>query len=105
MAKIVQFTKFGGPEVLQLNEIDLRPPNANEVKLAVKAIGLNRAETMLRENRYIVKADLPSGLGYDASAEVIAIGSNVSSLSAGDKVITIPPFFNNLKMVFMVKKL
>ncbi len=80
MAKIVQFIEFGGPEVLQLNEINLRAPNANEVKLAVKAIGLNRAETMLRENQYIVKADLPSGLGYDASAEVIAIGSNVSSL-------------------------
>jgi NADPH:quinone reductase-like Zn-dependent oxidoreductase len=75
-----------------VKEKDLRPPNANEGKLAVKAIGLNRAETMLRENRYIVKADLPSGLGYDASAEVIAIGSNVSSLSVGDKVITIPAF-------------
>ncbi len=100
MAKIVQFTEFGGPEVLQLNEIDLRAPNANEVKLAVKAIGLNRAETMLRENRYIVTADLPSGLGYDASAGVIAIGSNVSSLSVGDKVITIPAFSQSKNGVY-----
>ncbi len=100
MTKIVQFTEFGGPEVLQLNEIDLRAPNANEVKLAVKAIGLNRAETMLRENQYIVKADLPSGLGYDASAEVIAIGSKVSSLSVGDKVITIPAFSQSKNGVY-----
>ena len=61
MAKIVQFTEFGGPEVLQLNEMDLGSPAANEVKLAIKAIGLNRAETMLRENQYIVTPDLPSG--------------------------------------------
>ena len=83
MAKIVQFTEFGGPEVLQLNEMDLGSPAANEVKLAIKAIGLNRAETMLRENQYIVTPELPSGLGYDASAEVVAIGSSVSSISSG----------------------
>jgi NADPH:quinone reductase-like Zn-dependent oxidoreductase len=92
MAKIVQFTKFGGPEVLQLIEKDLGKPNAGEVKLAVKAIGLNRAETMLRENTYIFSPELPSRLGYDASAEVIAVGSNVSNFSVGDKVITIPGF-------------
>lgn len=100
MAKIVQFTEFGGPEVLRLNEIDLRQPNAGEVKLAVKAIGLNRAETMLRENQYIVTPDLPSGLGYDASAEVIAIGSNVSSISVGDRVITIPAFSQSKNGVY-----
>jgi len=100
MAKIVQFTEFGGPEVLQLNEIDLRQPNAGEVKLAVKAIGLNRAETMLRENQYIVTPDLPSGLGYDASAEVIAIGSSVSSISVGDRVITIPAFSQSKNGVY-----
>lgn len=44
MAKIVQFAEFGGPEVLQFIEKDLREPEAGEVKLAVKSIGLNRAE-------------------------------------------------------------
>ncbi len=92
MAKIVQFTEFGGPEVLQIIEKDLGKPNANEVKLAVKAIGLNRAETMMREDQYIFSPELPSRLGYDASAEVIEVGANVSNFSVGDKIITIPAF-------------
>ena len=100
MAKIVQFTEFGGPEVLQLNEIDLGKPNACEVKLAVKAIGLNRAETMLREDQYIVTPELPSGLGYDASAEVIEVGSNVNNFSVGDRVITIPAFSQSKNGVY-----
>ncbi|MEE9320360.1 MAG: zinc-dependent alcohol dehydrogenase family protein [Granulosicoccus sp.] len=92
MAKIVQFTEFGGPEVLKFIEIYLGEPGADEVKLAVKAIGLNRAETMLREDKYIFSPELPSGLGYDASAEVTGVGSNVSNVSVGDKIITIPAF-------------
>ena len=92
MAKIVQFTEFGGPEVLQFIEKELGEPDAGEVKLAVKAIGLNRAETMLREDQYIFSPELPSGLGYDASAVVTGIGSNVSSFSVGDRIITIPAF-------------
>ena len=100
MTKVIQFTEFGGPEVLQLNEVALRQPNEGEVKLAVKAIGLNRAETMLRENQYIFTPDLPSGLGYDASAEVIAIGPNVDGISVGDRVITIPAFSQSKNGVY-----
>ncbi len=100
MTKIVQFSEFGGPEVLQLIEVELRAPSEGEVKLAVKAIGLNRAETMLRENQYIFTPDLPSGLGYDASAEVIAIGPNVTGISVGDKVITIPGFSQSTNGVY-----
>lgn len=100
MAKIVQFTEFGGPEVLRLNEVDLREPSEGEVKLAINAIGLNRAETMLREDQYIFTPELPSGLGYDASAEVIAVGSNVSHLSVGDKVITVPAFSQSKNGVY-----
>ncbi len=92
MAQIVQFAEFGGPEVLQLNDVDLGQPKAGKVKLAIKAIGLNRAESMMRQNQYIITPDLPSNLGYDASAKVIEVGSSVSSVSVGDRVITIPAF-------------
>jgi NADPH:quinone reductase-like Zn-dependent oxidoreductase len=100
MVKIVQFSEFGGPEVLQFIEKDLGKPNAGEVKLAVKAIGLNRAETMLREDQYIFSPKLPSRLGYDASAEVIEVGSNVSNFSVGDRVITIPAFSQSKNGVY-----
>ncbi len=92
MTKIVQFTEFGGPEVLQFTDVELGQPKEGEVKLAIRAIGLNRAETMLRKNECIFTPDLPSRLGYDASAEVIAVGPKVSGISVGDRVITIPSF-------------
>lgn len=92
MSKIVQFTEFGGPEVLQLVETDVRQPAAGEVKLAVKAIGLNRADALLRQNQYIETPELPSRLGYDVAAEVIAVGPGVTSVSVGDRVMTIPTF-------------
>ena len=92
MSKIVQFAEFGGPEVLRFNDIDLGKPKAGEVKLAVKAIGLNRADALIRQNLYIETPQLPSRLGYDAAAEVIAIGPGVTSVSIGDQVLTIPTF-------------
>ena len=49
-AKIVRFHKIGGPEVLQLDELPIPEPAANEARLRVKAIGLNRAEVMFRED-------------------------------------------------------
>jgi NADPH:quinone reductase-like Zn-dependent oxidoreductase len=100
MAKIVQFKKFGGPEVLEIIEEDLGQPKADEVKLAIKAIGLNRAETLLREDQYIFSPELPSRLGYDAAAVVIAVGSNVTNFSVGDKVITIPAFSQSKNGVY-----
>jgi NADPH:quinone reductase-like Zn-dependent oxidoreductase len=100
MAKIVQFKKFGGPEVLEIIEEDLGQPKADEVKLAIKAIGLNRAETLLREDQYIFSPELPSRLGYDAAAVVIAVGSNVTNLSVGDKIITIPAFSQSKNGVY-----
>jgi NADPH:quinone reductase-like Zn-dependent oxidoreductase len=65
--KIVRFHRTGGPEVLQLDELPLPDPAAGEVRLRVKAIGLNRAEVMLRTGRYLVEPKLPSKLGYEAS--------------------------------------
>ncbi|MFZ9035635.1 MAG: zinc-dependent alcohol dehydrogenase family protein [Francisellaceae bacterium] len=100
MAKIVQFNQFGGPEVLHINDIQLGNPGENEVKLRINAIGLNRAETMLREDNYIVSAEFPSKLGYDASGEVIAVGRDVKSVSVGDKVFTIPAFSQSKNGVY-----
>ena len=92
MAKQVQITNFGGPEVLQITDADLGEPKKGEVKLATKAIGINRADALLRQNRYLETPELPSRLGYDAAAEVIAVGAGVAGVSVGDRVITIPAF-------------
>ncbi|TGW05261.1 NADPH:quinone reductase, partial [Mesorhizobium sp. M2D.F.Ca.ET.145.01.1.1] len=48
MTRIVRFHQHGGPEVLRIEEVDLPPPGQDEVQIRVKALGLNRAEALLR---------------------------------------------------------
>ena len=94
-AKIVRFHKIGGPEVLQLDELPIPEPAANEARLRVKAIGLNRAEVMFREDHYLVSPELPSKLGYEASGTVEAIGPNVDPSWLGKTASTVPGFSLN----------
>jgi NADPH:quinone reductase-like Zn-dependent oxidoreductase len=90
--KIVRFHKTGGPEVLQLDELPVPEPAAGEVRLRVKAIGLNRAEVMFRMGRYLATPELPSKLGYEASGIVDAVGPDVDKSWIGKTVSTIPNF-------------
>ena len=92
MAKAVRFHEFGGPEVLRLDEVEATAPPAGQVRLAVQAIGLNRADALLRQNRYVETPELPSRLGYDVAATVEAVGDGVDGWRAGDRVVTIPTF-------------
>ena len=90
--KIVRFHTLGGPEVLQLDELPLPEPGPGEVRLRVKAIGLNRAEVVFRLGRYFMQPILPSKLGYEASGIVEAVGSGVDSGWLGKTVSTVPAF-------------
>jgi NADPH:quinone reductase-like Zn-dependent oxidoreductase len=92
MARIVRFHRLGGPEVLQVDEVPLPEPGAGEVRLRVKAIGLNRAEVMFRQGRYLVQPVLPSKLGYEASGIVEAVGPGVDATWIGKTASTVPAF-------------
>ena len=61
MTRVVRFHRHGGPEVLRIEDIDLPPPGPGEVQIRVKALGLNRAEALLRAGTYIETPALPSG--------------------------------------------
>jgi NADPH:quinone reductase-like Zn-dependent oxidoreductase len=91
-ATIVRFHQIGGPEVLKLDELPLPEPGAGEVRLRVKAIGLNRAEVMFRLGKYLVRPILPAKLGYEASGIVEAIGSGVDKSWLGKTASTVPAF-------------
>ncbi len=95
MSRIVRFHRTGGPEVLQLDELDLGQPKAGEVRIRVRALGLNRAEAMFRAGAYLEAPRLPAKLGYEASGEVEAVGQGVTGLEVGDAVSTIPSFSMN----------
>ena len=92
MPKIVRFYETGGAEVLKVEELPLVEPGEGEVRLAVEAIGLNRAEVMFRQGQYLENPELPSRLGYEAAGIVDAVGPGVSGIQIGDRVSTIPSF-------------
>ena len=92
MARIVRFHQTGGPEVLRIEEVAPSPPGEGEVRIAVKAIGLNRAESLIRQGMYLEATNLPSRLGYEAAGTVEAVGAGVTRFKVGDRVNTLPAF-------------
>ena len=92
MSRIVRFHRVGGPEVLQIDEIEVPAPKAGEVQIRVKAIGLNRAEVMYRSGAYTYAPRFPAIVGYEGSGVVEAVGSGVSGFAVGDAVSVVPAF-------------
>jgi NADPH:quinone reductase-like Zn-dependent oxidoreductase len=95
VSRIIKFAKAGGPEVLEFIETQVPDPGPHEVRIKVKAIGINRAESMWRNDRYVEPVSFPAGLGYDASGIVDAVGKDVAGFAVGDVVSTIPAFSMN----------
>ncbi|WP_229720860.1 zinc-dependent alcohol dehydrogenase family protein [Dyella nitratireducens] len=83
---------MGDADVLQFDDVAVPEPQANEVQIEVRALGLNRAEIMYRTGRYVIEPVFPAQLGYEASGDVVAIGSAVSEFAVGDRVSVIPAF-------------
>ncbi len=92
MSNIVRFHQTGTAEVLQIEDLPTPEPAAGEVRLRVKAIGLNRAEVSFREGKYLVAPRLPSKLGYEASGTVEAVGPGVDPALLGQVRSTVPAF-------------
>src|ERR1700742_4688172 len=82
--KAIRFSETGGPEVLKLEDIELPPPGPGQVRVRHTAIGVNFIDTYHRSGLY--KLPLPSGLGSEAAGVVDAVGNDVTSLKAGDRV-------------------
>ncbi len=84
MAKTVRFHQAGGPEVLQLEDVDVGLPGPGEVRIRHAAVGCNFADTYFRSGYYPVQP--PCGLGVEAAGTIEAIGEGVSGFSVGDRV-------------------
>ncbi|MBD2813835.1 quinone oxidoreductase [Xenorhabdus sp. Flor] len=85
MAKHIEFSATGGPEVLQYCEFTPTDPAPDEVQIENKAIGINYIDTYVRSGLY-PPANLPSGLGTEAAGVVVKVGSHVSYIKVGDRV-------------------
>ena len=82
--KAVKIRKNGGPEVLNLEDINLRKPLKDEVLIEHVAIGLNYIDTYHRSGLYPLM--LPTGLGMEAAGIIKEVSPDVSDFSVGDKV-------------------
>lgn len=80
--------RFGGPEVLTLEEVPVPRPSAGEVLVRVSAAGVNPYDTYLRSGAYPLKPSLPYTPGSDGAGVVEAVGEGVGKVRAGDRVYT-----------------
>lgn len=82
--RAIRFEQTGGPEVLQLVEVDTPKPGPGQVLVRQQAIGVNFIDTYHRSGLYPVK--LPSGLGSEGAGVVEAVGEGVTRFQAGDPI-------------------
>jgi NADPH:quinone reductase-like Zn-dependent oxidoreductase len=97
--KAVVLTGHGGPEVLQVQERPDPSVGRGEVRIAVKAAGINFADTMARVGLYPDAPKPPCVLGYEVAGEIESVGDGVSDHSPGDRVVAGTRFGGQASMV------
>lgn len=81
----IRIHQFGGPEVLDFEEVDLPAPGPGEARVRHTAIGVNFIDTYHRTGLYPL--ELPAGLGSEAAGVVEAVGQGVTEVREGDRVV------------------
>lgn len=86
--KAVRFHNYGGPEVLAIEDIDTPKPGPGQVRIAVRAAGINPIDWKLRAGymHHMMPLSLPAGSGFDAAGVIDAIGEGVTGAAVGDAV-------------------
>jgi len=97
--KAVVLTGHGGPEVLKVEERPDPEVGAGEVRIAVRAAGINFADTMARTGLYPDAPKPPCVLGYEVAGEVESVADGVDSWKVGDRVMAGTRFWGQQEMV------
>jgi NADPH:quinone reductase-like Zn-dependent oxidoreductase len=82
--KAVRFSQFGGPEVLEIVDLPDPHPGPGEVRIAVRAAGVNPSDWKKREG--LMDGELPQTLGHEAAGVVDELGEGVTDVAVGDRV-------------------
>ena len=90
--KAIWITRPGGPEVLEGREAADPEPRAGEVRVRVRAAGLNFAEVMARQGMYPDAPKMPCVVGYEAAGVVDALGPGVLAPAVGKRVVALSRF-------------
>jgi NADPH2:quinone reductase len=84
MPKAIRYARTGGPEVMEIVDVDVGEPGAGEARVRNHAIGLNFIDVYFRNGLY--PAPLPGGLGQEGAGVVEAVGPGVTHVKVGDRV-------------------
>jgi NADPH2:quinone reductase len=84
MAKAIRFHKQGGPEVLQLDDVEVGEPGPGQVRIRHTAIGVNFVDTYQRSGLYPMQT--PAVAGNEGAGVVEALGKGVKELKKGDRI-------------------
>lgn len=84
--KAIVVRQYGGPEVLEFTEIDVRSPASGEVQIRHAAIALNFVDTYYRTGLYKPAGGLPFVSGSEGAGTVVAVGDGVTDFQPGDRV-------------------
>lgn len=81
--------KFGPPETLSLSETSIPAPSEDQILIKVKACGINFPDSLIIQDKYQFKPELPFSPGGEVAGTVEAIGSNVKHVKVGDPVFAL----------------
>src|ERR1700753_217460 len=81
--KAVRFSQFGGPEVLEIVELPDPHPGPGQVRVAVRAAGVNPSDW--KKRRGLMDPELPQVMGYEAAGVVDELGAGVTDVAVGDR--------------------
>jgi len=86
--KAFVFTQYGGPENQEIQELPTPEPGPSEVRIAVRAAGVNPVDWKIRQGhlREFLPRDMPAVLGTEAAGVVEAVGQDVDGFAVGDEV-------------------
>ncbi len=75
-------------DCLQLQEVELSPPQDDEVQIGIKACSVNFPDLLMIQDKYQFKPPLPFAPGGEFSGDVIGVGKNATSFKVGDRVVS-----------------
>lgn len=87
--RAIRFHSVGGPEVLAYEEVPTPEVSAGKVRVAVRAAGVNFADTRFRLGQYFVRPIFPQIVGMEAAGVVDAVGEGVVDVKVGDRVMVL----------------
>lgn len=85
LMKAAQFSRFGSPEVLQIVDLPDPHPGRGEIRIAVRAAGVNASDWKKRQG--LMDQDLPQTMGYEAAGVVDEVGEGATGVAIGDRVL------------------